>query len=314
MRAVTAIAGTIVVAGALGVAIAQNSAVAEANAPSPLLGKQEMTATQMLNYMKEQGTKYIVETTDIPKDRKFEVNFGSANKDDIAKAVARALELEAVKEGEVWVLKDTITVPGFPMIPPGMHGKAFSFGHGQDWDKMSPEEKAQFEKEMAEFSKHMQEFGESMKDFQFDFEMPPMDFHFNGKDFDKMTPEEKAEFEKEMAKLKEELKNMKFEFKGFDKDQLDKEMAKVKIEIEKAKSEAGKARGEAEKAMKFHVENMEKFMGSITDKQWELMKSQGYLKLSDLTKAQRELIGNPDGSEEFNFTVERDGKKLVIKN
>ncbi|MBS1710679.1 MAG: hypothetical protein JSS71_03000 [Armatimonadetes bacterium] len=310
MRAVTAIAGTIVVAGALGVAIAQNKAVAESNAPEPIFGKQEMTATQMLNYMKEQGTKYIVETTEIPKDKKFEVNLASADRDEIARAVAKALGLSASKEGDVWVLKDGPDFGAFPMLPNG----------GKEWDQMTPEEKAEFEKGMAEFRKSMQEFGESMKNFRFDFHMPDMDFHmpdmdfkFNGKDFDKMTPEEKAEFDKEMAKMKEELKNMKFEFKGFDKDEFDKEMGRVKIEIDKAKQEAGKAREEAKKAMKIHVENMEKLFASVSDRQWELMKSQGYLKLSDLTKEQREMLGNPQGDDEFNMTIERNGKKLVIR-
>ncbi|MBL8066788.1 MAG: hypothetical protein JNM34_13220 [Chthonomonadaceae bacterium] len=58
---------------------------------------------------------------------------------------------------------------------------------------------------------------------------------------------------------------------------------------------------------------MDKLFASVSDRQWELMKSQGYLKLSDLTKEQREMLGNPQGDDEFNMTIERNGKKLVIR-
>lgn len=337
MRAISAIAGSIIVAGALGVAVAQNTAVAEANKPLPTPGVQEMTAGQMLNYMKEQGTKYIVETTDIPKDKKFEVNLGSSNPDEIAKAVAKALDMRATKEGNVWIFKDQDFSHDFHFnndfdfdfdMPemPFMDGKAFMFDgdmfkgfenlkglEGKEWDQMTPEEKAKFEKAMKEFSEKMKVFGEKMGNMKFEFkgaDGKAFKFdndsfkNFKGKDWDKMTPEEKEKFEKEMAKVKEELKNMKIEINGMNTEEFKKDMERMKSEL----------KNEIKDGVRVHIESTDKLIASITDKQWELMKSQGHLKLSDLTNAQRELIGNPKGGDDFNITIQRDGKKIVIRN
>lgn len=337
-RFISALAGTIVIGGALGVAIAQNKAVAELNGPQPRPGIQEMTAGQMLNYMKEQGTKYIVETTDIPKNRKFEVNLTSTNPDEVAKAIAKALDMQAVKEGNVWVFKQDDLAHGFHFGPgdmdfdfdmkdmPFIDGKAFAFSgeefkeleklkdlHGKEWDQMTPEEKAKFEKTMAEFGKKMGEFGEKMGKMK--IELKGMDgkaFKFDsdtfkelhGKEWEKMSPEEKAEFEKEMAEMKKELSEMKVEINGMNSEEFKKDMERMKAEIKKGIHDG----------MKVHIENTDKLIKSISADQWKLMETQGHLKLSDLTKEQLELLGNPKGDGEFNISISRDGKKLVIKN
>jgi|GEM_PF-3275723 len=318
-RFISTLAGTIVIGGALGVAIAQNKAVSEANGPQPRPGIQEMTAGQMLNYMKEQGTKYIVETTDIPKNKKFEVNLKSTNPDEVAKAVAIALDLQAEKEGNVWVFKsydfphtfdfDMDSMPQFD----SESFKNFKGFEGKEWNQMSPEEQAQFEKSMAEFGKQMGEFGEKMgklkielkgmdgKMFQFDSDTFK---ELHGKEWEKMSAEEKAKFEKEMAELKKSLSEMKVEINGMNSEEFIKDMERMKADIKKGVREG----------MKVHIENTDKLIKSISGDQWKLMETQGHLKLSDLTPAQRELLGNPKGDGDFNISISRDGKKLIIKN
>ncbi len=329
-RFISALAGTIVIGGALSVAIAQNKAVADAFGPSPKPGVQEMTAGQMLNYMKEQGTKYIVETTDIPKNKKYEVNLTSTNPDDVAKAIAIALDLQAEKEGNVWIFKNQDFSHGFHFGPddfnfempdmPEFDGKAFMFDkdmmkefkgfEGKEWEQMSPEERAKFEKAMDEFGKQLGDKlgkmkielkGLDGKEFKFDSDAFKK---FHGKDWEKMSPEEKAQFEKEMSEMKKHLKEMKVEINGMNSEEFKKDMERMKEDIK-----AGVKDG-----MKVHIENTDKLLKSISGDQWKLMETQGHLKLSDLTPAQRELLGNPKGEGDFNISISRDGKKLVIRN
>ena len=324
MRALSAIAGSIVIAGALGVAIAQSAATVESVSPKPAPGKQEMTAGQMLNYMKEQGTKYIVETTEIPAEKKFQVNLNSTQPDEVAKAVALALDLKAVKEGNVWIFKqksfdfndDFAFDFDFSDLDPGV----FEFDdnqlkkmNGKEWEEMSPQERAEFERAMEKFGKSMEKFGEKMgqlkielkglegKNFDFDTEAFK---DFKGKEWKDLTPEEKAKLEKEMAELRKSLRDMKVEIKGFDSEEFKRDMQRMKEEIKES----------LDSGFKVKLENTEKLLSSITTKQWELMKSQGHLKLSDLTNEQRELLGSPKNDGDFNITIQRDGKKLVIKN
>lgn len=56
----------------------------------------------------------------------------------------------------------------------------------------------------------------------------------------------------------------------------------------------------------------DKFMASVTPAQKELMKSQGYLKPSDLTPAQREMLDLHEGTN-ISLSFEVNGEKIVIK-
>ena len=60
---------------------------------------------------------------------------------------------------------------------------------------------------------------------------------------------------------------------------------------------------------------IKKLLDSLTPAQKERQKSQGFLKLSDLTSDQRKLIGGElKPGEKFDFKIIIDGKELVIKN
>ena len=75
------------------------------------------------------------------------------------------------------------------------------------------------------------------------------------------------------------------------------------------------AKAWAEHSAKFAVtsEKIKKLMDSLTDKQQELMKKQGYLTPTDLTPTQRELLGDM-GKGQFEFAFSVDGKSIRIKN
>lgn len=90
------------------------------------------------------------------------------------------------------------------------------------------------------------------------------------------------------------------------------EMAKAHGEMDRAKIEMDKAQVEIKKA-RLHGENMKKLLDSITPAQWELSKKQGYLKFSDLTPAQRKLIGDVEASDNMTLSYSIDGKKITIK-
>jgi len=82
-------------------------------------------------------------------------------------------------------------------------------------------------------------------------------------------------------------------------------MAKAKVDMSKAHKEMEHAR--------LQGDNMKKLLDSLTPAQWELSKKQGYLKLSDLTAAQRKLIGDIKPSDDLTLSYSIDGKKITIK-
>jgi hypothetical protein len=284
-RAIAAIAGTIVIGGALGVAVAQNSSVVESASTEALEASalQEMTASQMLSYLKEQGTPYIVETTNIPKNRKFEVNFNGVKGEALVKSVAKALDMQATLTDGVYVLKPNT---GRFFTPDNFeHDFDFDFDHMHaphsfDWDeKMTPEQKAKFEAEMKEFGKHMKELGEKIK-------------------VKVLDSDEMKKMREEIALTMPKIKDLK------SLEDLEKELAKELKDIK-----------DIEPKTFVRLRNTSKLIDSVTESQWKLIEKQGYLLISDLTPAQRELIGLDDKNpSDFSLSISKDGKKLVIKS
>lgn len=99
----------------------------------------------------------------------------------------------------------------------------------------------------------------------------------------------------------------------------DTQRREIELEMKRAHDEMAKAHGEMDKAQvemkkaRLHGENMKKLLDSITPAQWELSKKQGYLKFSDLTPAQRKLIGDVEASDDMTLSYSIDGKKITIK-
>jgi hypothetical protein len=89
------------------------------------------------------------------------------------------------------------------------------------------------------------------------------------------------------------------------------ELAKVHEEMKKVHELTRRKDGGA----KVTDEDNAKLMKSLTDKQWDLHKKQGFLKFSDLTREQLKLI-KADGPIDVNITISysKDGKSLTLKN
>ena len=110
----------------------------------------------------------------------------------------------------------------------------------------------------------------------------------------------KLDVERAMKAREEAMKELKRHFgEGGD---FSKRMEKMQAELKE------KMAGVAIK-----LENLKEFMKSLTPEQRKLAKEQGYLKLSDLTKEQRKLLGGFDDRDELHMKFRIDDETIVIK-
>jgi hypothetical protein len=120
----------------------------------------------------------------------------------------------------------------------------------------------------------------------------------------------------QMHKAMEEMH--KSGFKGLSPEQIEKMKAEgMRInsdEFKKHMEEMRKHLGENMKVMQIKLENVKKFVASLTPAQRELADKQGFLRPEDLTKEQRELLGIGEDKGEVNLSFSVDGKKVVIKS
>lgn len=237
---------------------------------------QDVSAGKVFEWLRNQGLNFVIDTTDIPSDRKVSVNFKSVDGRTAIESVAEALNLSWTKKGDVYVLK-----PGHMAFVAPFMG-----------EKMTDEERAKLEKEMAELGKRFEGFKAfSMDGKEFDHEAfakkmeefgKRMGEKFEGKAF-VFGPESMEKFEKELAEGLKGLEGLK---------DLDK-MIMPKIRL--------------------HLDNLKKFFDSLTDEQKKLMERQGHLKPSDLTPAQREMLGGISADDKVNLWFNHDGKKVRIQ-
>lgn len=87
---------------------------------------------------------------------------------------------------------------------------------------------------------------------------------------------------------------------------------KARADIEARRKAIEQSRRSADSVGRNEVE-VDDLLKSLTPAQKDLAKSQGYLKLSDLTPEQRKLTGHT-GDGTFDLTITRDGQTLKIKN
>jgi len=326
-RLVSTVAGTIVIGSAIGIAVAQVKSVTDANAPETDLVAQEMTSGEMINYLKERGAPFIMETTDLPKDRKYEVHLKGASPEDSIKAVAEALNLNVKKKGDTFVMESPKRDMDFDfnfMAPDQDHpmfmfkGEGFEgFGEsmgklfddpefwkeleGKDEKDWTPEQKAKFEAKMKEFSKQMESFGEN---FKFEFDEGKMKVF--AEKMEKMGKDFEFKFdEKHLKEIEEHAKSFKFDSKKME------EHAK---RMEEHARKMGEKFGKDGEAFRVRIMDADKLLDSVTEAQWKLMKDRGHLKISDLTPAQREMLGGLKGDhKELNITISNNGKTLKIQ-
>ena len=196
-------------------------------------------------------------------------------------------ELELHKLPEGLHLKELMELRG---LPEGLHLKELMELRGLQDRKMSKEDRERLEKAMKELRERFGQRGEFKK-------------HMKAA----MKAREKA-----MAALKERLgeRGEGLHFEGFDKEKFEKMMKEQFGERGEFRKRLEKMQGGLKIRMKdleLRLDNLRKFMESLTDEQKALAKEQGHLKGSDLTKEQQKLrggFGKDGGTIRFNIDDE----------
>jgi hypothetical protein len=266
-------------------------------------------AKDVIGWLQKNNVNFVIDDSDLPKDKTVSLNLENQPLEDVLEALGTAFGGSFQKRKEIYVYK-----PGYhwneamaPMIRalPGTSRFEIRTQPGQP-----PRVLPRFE--MVPHSD-----GAKVEHFEF-------------------TPEQRKKFDADMEKIGKEMKAFSFklgeEFKGFDKEFADtflknfkfdeEKMKSIELSVEKMAKEMelkakslegkGKALGSAERTVTINAKKMEDFIASLTADQKKLMKDRGYLKLNDLTAAQKELIGNPKG--EFEIKLKREDATVVIKN
>lgn len=233
----------------------------------------DATPQQVFDQLRAAGLNFVVETNGIEKGKRLTLNLQGQPADKALAAVAEALGLSVAKKGDVYTLK-----PGWGGI---VAPEVWSGEMPKDWEK--------------EWSEHAERFRVAPRVWAFG---PKGEFNFEGKE---LTPEQREKIEKAL----EDLPDVKIEI-----DRALKDLPKIPAE---ARESIDKAMADRARAFKFEGANLTKVMESLTNEQWELHERQGHLKPSDLTPAQRELLG-AKGEGDFSITIDKDGKKLTIKS
>jgi hypothetical protein len=135
----------------------------------------------------------------------------------------------------------------------------------------------------------------------------------------KLSQLDKAEMEKAHEAMRKAMEEMQ-KSGGFMKltpEQIEKMRAEGKFfdheAFQKRMEEMHKGLGENMKVLQLKLENVKKFIASLTPEQKALADKQGYLRPEDLTKEQRELLGI-DGKGDVNMSFSIEGQKVVIKS
>jgi len=239
----------------------------------------QVSAKEAIEWLRGKGLNFVIDTTDIPADRKVTINLNGATGEEAIKAVAKALGLGYEMEGKTYVLT------------PQSHRDFHFFG-----GDLSPEDRAKmekelqgrvkifmdgdhkkFEKEMEEFGKHMEKWGEEFgRKFEnmgkdgFKFEL-----HGDGK-----------EFEMDMRELEKSLKDLKLPSMP-DLPNL----PKISIQLPE----------------------IQKLIESLTPEQKAQMERDGEITLRSLTPDQRKMLGITGDDENVNITISKDGKRIRIE-
>jgi tRNA nucleotidyltransferase/poly(A) polymerase len=213
--------------------------------------------------------------------------------------------------------------------------KAFVFEHGK---ALTPEQMKQFELHMKSLGDHIKvlspgsglkmapmteqerkAFEESMKGLHESMKLMPKSIEGM-----KLSEKERKELETEMKKLHEEMKALPGEMKMFKFDAKDLKELKGMSEAERKAFEKSMKDLQIElkdlhslpksgiAPVTLKSASMKELMKSLTPDQKAKHERQGYLKLSDLSGAQKKMLGNPSGN--FTISVNMDGQKLTIKN
>jgi hypothetical protein len=135
-----------------------------------------------------------------------------------------------------------------------------------------------------------------------------------------LTPEQRERLEDTLKRLREDTADMRQRFRASAPElrQLEEMMRQAEKRLHEWRAPDAPKAGEREETKDARpvapkrVVEPGKLMASITEAQWELHRKQGHLKLSDLTAAQRAMIGDPKGS--YSLSIVIDGKRLEVRD
>lgn len=264
----------------------------------------------VLAWFRQQGVNFVAP---IESATRLTISIDNEPLKDAVDAIAFAMGTSWAKKGDVYAFQPNSSTRFSTSVQ----------GHPFQWK----------EDDQRAFEQHMKQFGDEMKAFKFDGEAFKEMKNF------KWDEKDRKAFEMDMKKFGEEMKSFKFdgealkELKSLKDLKIDlPDMKGFQLDMEKLHKELGesmksfkmddsqlkalkdfKMSGLKGLPMHFNGKSMGELMKSITDKQWELQKSQGFLKASDLTEEQRKMLGITADSKGFNIAISIDGKELKVK-
>lgn len=297
------------------------------------------TVAEVLKWLSTQGQSFVADESVAGSKRKVTVNIVDQPINDVLDAIADGLSCKWEKKGDVLVLKNSGVFTNLaPYVSEG--STKWEYPQAEVWRElpklemplsipnidskwMTPEVQKQLQ---SEVEKAMKEAKKAIEEA-----------HKSGK-AEKMTSEERAQFEKEMVKakaeiekamqeLKKELKNEKGfvlapNMKGLEK--WDVQMPKLK-EFRTVVPKLKEFKLNDKNAFvipKSLAPNTKLFVGtadvqallkSLTKAQKDKAAKQGYLKPSDLTTAQKKMLGDLPAGTNWSIVYDIDGQKVTIK-
>jgi hypothetical protein len=267
------------------------------------------------NFLRKQKIDFAIDPDQF-RDRRLTVSLSDVSSNTALSAIASALDAHWERVGNVNVLKKgtgfgqgfssdfrwapqgSFNMPPMPKMPD------MKFYQGQGMDKKS----------MEEIQKAMEEAQKAFKNQQFQF-----------KEFKGLDKAQQEEIRKALEGAQKEMERSRIQLRsldggkvyGLDQKTLDQLRSNGKIldgtriyGLDKKGLDELRTRKRIVMADRSHIDELLK---SITAEQKELQKKQGYLKVSDLTPEQRNMMGiKGDGTIEI--TIVRDGETLKIKS
>jgi hypothetical protein len=302
----------------------------------------DATLQEVTNWLNRSRLNFVIDQSALNSDKHATLSFKQVPGRQVLRTIATAYGLEAVENGAVITLRKPDSVqnsfalvvadpqePSRPVIVP-VAPQPPSNGELENAVKQAEAaaKEAEDATDLATAKAAAKKAAEAARKAAALARKSRGVFSFRGPGIESFTLNRKAQ---------EEMKQGMDSFKMDEKSRAELERAMKELRsIEPFKMD-DKARAELDRAMKeFGKANMfmwrepgqlsrplipspyramrvkpRELMESLTDSQKNLAQTRGYLKLSDLTDKQRQLLGNPEGS--FNFSFKIDGKTLEIR-
>lgn len=298
------------------------------------------TIEDVVKWMGDNGISFVLENRAL-STRKVTVNIVNQPVDDAIAAIADALGTSWTKRGQVYVLGGQDAFAPRVFAAPGSTKKI---------QPLSPQQKAMIEaqtKRAQELSKKALEKSIAPRIFSFEVPTPPGLSDKDRKEFEQQMKKLREELkgldvriytdmkglsETERKAMDEALKNLKNHLSIRDYRQMtpeeqkrfDEAMRKLEIDMRKLGDDfkvytvppmrPGQVKESAapRAPLILKAASMDELLKSLTPDQKVKHEQQGFLKYSDLSGAQKKMLGSPSGNFTISFNL--DGRKLTIKN